>query len=215
MSKTLGYPVYNARTAPESDERSLTYAKIPAQEVGTVGELTDLGFRVVDVNVILRRGPGGVEWAPSVVRALPEHHGDLLRIAGTCFDGSRMHLDPLFPNEESDKVKREWIQSFLAGTRGIELLVALDDGEPVGFLAVSQDRRHRYIDLLGVDPYRRRQGVGEALISSFIAGGDDRHELRVGTQVSNVASLRLYQRMGFTIFSSSYVLHLHRGARAW
>ena len=59
---------------------------------------------------------------------------------------------------------------------------------------------------------RAIQGVGAALVSAFVQRhGPLATELRTGTQIANVPSLRLYERLGFSISSASYVLHLHRG----
>jgi hypothetical protein len=38
--------------------------------------------------------------------------------------------------------------------------------------------------------------------------------MRVGTQIANIPSLRLYERLGFTMAESAYVLHAHRGGAA-
>jgi RimJ/RimL family protein N-acetyltransferase len=56
--------------------------------------------------------------------------------------------------------------------------------------------------------------VGSQLVGAFA-----RHyhglgcvRLDVGTQVANLPSVRCYERLGFRLSSSSYVLHLHAGA---
>jgi ribosomal protein S18 acetylase RimI-like enzyme len=88
-----------------------------------------------------------------------------------------------------------------------------EDGAAVGFLtalvAVEAGRRVATIDLVGVDSGRQRSGVGSALVAAFAAhyGGCDL--LRVGTQAANLPSLGFYERLGFTIQQTAYVLHRH------
>lgn len=224
LSEILGYPVYNSTTPPDSDERSLTYAKVPVEDVHTVNELAGLGFQVVDVNVKLTRGsepgPPPQTW---VKPARHHQHQELLELADSCFSSSRFHLDPLIPDSDANRIKREWVRSYtnvplsnaiLSVRRGIELLVAVDDNQPVGFLAVGLERTILIVDLLCVKASHRGKGVGAALLASFIrrhrtsgSGG-----LRAGTQITNVPSLRLYEKNGFRVSSASYVLHLHRGS---
>lgn len=218
LTDTLGYPVYRVTDegdVPSAAGRSLTYAKIRVEDVDAVRRLTELGFAVVDVNVTLSRAPEptpALEPEPTVETARPEHYAALLDVAGSCFRTSRFHLDPAIDDELANRVKREWIRSYVEGRRGVELLAALVDGSPAGFLAVLEQDGLRTIDLVGVSLSHQGRGVGTALVAAFIARhGLSARELRVGTQIANVPSLRLYARAGFSIASASYVLHLHRG----
>jgi ribosomal protein S18 acetylase RimI-like enzyme len=195
------------------------YAKVPARGVDQVRALCSLGFAVVDVNVSFERSPDahtGLPTRPWIqVRDMrPADHADVLDIAGHCFTYSRFHLDPFIAREQANGVKREWVRNYILGRRGERVLVAEWDGAPVGFLAVLAadvpGRSCRVIDLIGVAPERQGRGVGRALVDHFIrayAGGCDR--LRVGTQVANTPSARLYEGCGFRLADSAYVLHAH------
>jgi GNAT superfamily N-acetyltransferase len=218
LSDVLGFPVFATGPAgetPSSGERSLTYTKVPVEATQTVSDLTARGFAVVDVNVTLSRNKnplGNEASSVAVGPASPEQGEALADIAGSCFRYSRFHLDPLLPNELADRVKRAWVMSYVEGRRGVELLAALKGDQPAGFLAVLASGEARVIDLVGVSPDAQRQGIGAALVSAFV----ERHapvaaELRAGTQIANVPSLRLYERLGFSISSAAYVLHLHKG----
>jgi GNAT superfamily N-acetyltransferase len=217
LSEVFGYPVLVAGRCGERREPpvpSFVYAKVDAADTDRVGALEDEGFRVVDVNVTLARRaaepPPPAHGPVRVERAAPEHTGAVLEIAGGAFRYSRFHLDPEVPGELADRVKREWIRSYVEGRRGLELLVALEGDRPLGFLAVLEADGARVIDLVAVAPEAQGRGVGGALVGAFVA----RHaphssELRVGTQVANVPSLRLYARHGFEPAAAAYVLHRH------
>ena len=212
LTEVLGYPVYNSLTPPESDERSLTCAKVPVSDVGTVHELTELGFRIVDVNVQLgRKGYPEPYTGIGVMLARTVYHKSLLEIAGTCFNNSRFHHDPLIPNRDANRIKREWLRNCLNGKRSSEVWIGTDadSGQIAGFLAI-QDRDGKHaIDLLGVAPAYRRWGVGTRLVQAFICRGN--HDLLAGTSISNSGAIGLYESRGFLIKSSAYVFHLHRG----
>jgi ribosomal protein S18 acetylase RimI-like enzyme len=217
LSEVLGFAVYATDAAgevPGDDGRSLTYARVDVSDTEGVARLTSQGFAVVDVNVTFaHRGDRPAVSSGFVVEpARPEHAEALVDIAGRCFRFSRFHLDPRLPGELADRIKREWIRSYVEGRRGVELLAAVDDGTPVGFLAVLESGNARIIDLVGVAPEAQGRGAGRALVSAFV----ERHsasgrELRVGTQAANVPSIRLYESLGFSLVAAAFVLHCHRG----
>ena len=218
LSDVLGFDAYGVTTASASAApakgRALYTCRVPAEDVEAVEGLADADFRIVDVNVTLEReGDGGLS-GTSVAPAAAHQYEALLDIAGSCFRYSRFHLDPHIPTELAHRVKREWVRSYVEGRRGVELLAATHDGEAAGFLAVleAQDGA-QVIDLIGVAAAVQGRGIGESLVGAFAQRhGDGGRTLRVGTQVANVPSLRLYEKLGFRVVSATYVLHRHVGA---
>jgi ribosomal protein S18 acetylase RimI-like enzyme len=195
------------------------YAKVPSQAVDQLRLFCGAGFSVVDVNVTFERtadlNPGLQPRRATLVRDMrPADHAEILGIAEHCFSYSRFHLDPFFAQEQANRIKREWVRNYILGKRGERLLVAEWDGVPVGFLAVLageiKGRSCRVIDLIGVSGSYQGRGVGRGLVDHFsrlYAGKCD--VLRVGTQVANIPSVRLYERCGFRVAESAYVLHAH------
>jgi dTDP-4-amino-4,6-dideoxy-D-galactose acyltransferase len=193
--------------------------KIAAEDVAGLHAGLRAGFRLVDIAVTLERRPEARTRRSSVaVRAASPDDGAVLRRwAGRSFAFSRFHLDPAVGSRSAEAVKTRWIEELLAGRRGDRLWTA-DDGarRAVGFLARrcvrEKGRRVGVLDLMAVRPTSRGGGVGEALVRRFVHDGRvDCDLLRVGTQAANAPSLRLYQRCGFSIASTHYVLHAHRG----
>lgn len=126
----------------------------------------------------------------------------------------RVWLDPEISTETANLIKREWVHNYIKRDRGERLMVALLDGDPVGFLAVLatavEGQPCRSIDLIAVDKRRQGRGVGKALVSSFVESyADQRTLLRVGTQVANISSMRLYESYGFYVDETTYVMHAH------
>lgn len=241
LKAIFGYPVFRLAVSAEdtaeglSDQigaflsrgqrkdRSFYYTRIPTTRVDCLTTLTSVGFNVVDVAVTFAMPVGAVRHSgelgvPVLIRdARPGDHSILLKIASSCFGYSRFHLDPAIPNDTANAVKRAWVQSYCQSQRGERLLVAERDGQPVGFLAIlargSGNRAKWIIDLLGVDSAHQGCGIGQALVEAFIAAGNVRAQsLQVGTQVANLPSLRLYEKCGFRIIESAYVLHAHVGS---
>lgn len=203
------------------DSRMFYYTKIPSHNLEVVRALEGKGFRVVDVNVTFSRSvdlPQGLDYSQTILvtDATAEHYDMVLDIASTSFVYSRFHLDPLIPKSTANLIKRKWINSYITGLRGDRLLVALENGKPVGFLAVLKSvfngKTSYVIDLVAVGKQAQGKGVGKTLVYSFISYYTSKSEiLRVGTQVSNKSSIRLYEKSGFVIEDSNYVMHAHFG----
>jgi ribosomal protein S18 acetylase RimI-like enzyme len=196
---------------------SFYFAKIDTSDVSQMRALSVNGFYVVDVNVTLELDqPQPMAQNPAITVAThqPGDSDAVLDIAGSAFRYSRFHLDPELGQVAADHVKREWMANYVNGSRGEDLLIARLDGRVAGFLAVigsgPADARVRAIDLVAVDRAAQGRGVGVALVDAFVSrfAGSSK-SLQVGTQVANAPSLGLYQKLGFAIRRSAYVMHFH------
>lgn len=225
LSEVFGYDVFKLNLESDEilDSKSIFpkelpkcafyYAKVPATAVSQVGDLTNAGFRVIDVNVTFEREPENITTNENIIvrDVKPEDEIDVLNIAETSFVYSRFHLDPLVSKELADKIKREWIVNYIRKQRGERLLVAEVDGKPAGFLALFvTNEKVGVIDLIGVDKNMQGQGIGKKLVQFHIRDAVKKYSnLLVGTQIANIPSMRLYQTCGYEISNSSYVLHAH------
>lgn len=233
LSDIFGYSVF--RLTPPDDpeecandlilhcsgvERAMYYTKIPTSEVRRSHLLEKAGFYVVDVNTtfeLTKDASAPVDVPDDIfIGDTPKYHEEVLNIASTCFRYSRFHLDHLVPNAIANRIKREWISSYIQRKRGDKLFVAVKGDAPVGFLAattgISDGKRTAIIELIGVDLAFQGQGIGMALVGTFIRTYRNTCEvLQVGTQAVNIPSMRLYERMGFSIVDTKYVMHLHYG----
>lgn len=197
----------------ELPKRAFYYAKVPVISVSQVGDLTNAGFRVIDVNITFERQPEAITSNEKIIirDVKPEDENDVLCIAESSFVYSRFHLDPLFSKELADKIKREWIANYIRKQRGERLLIAEINNKPVGFLALLvTSEKVGVIDLIGVDKTMQGQGIGKRLIQYHINDAVKKYSsLVVGTQIANIPSMRLYQACGYNVSNSTYVLHAH------
>ncbi len=200
------------------------FAKIDTLNVSVVAQLTDVGFCVVDVNVLMqwqadeRQSADNEKANITGVRLLQASDApSVIVMAQETFRYSRFHLDPNLDNTDADQVKSAWMQNYVTGQYGEAVLVAEQAGKVVGFLAVNkkvEDSAEVFvIDLVGVVTSHQGQGIGEKLVQAFIRQykGENRM-LRVGTQIANIPSIRLYEKCGFRLQGSQYVLHRHANA---
>jgi GNAT superfamily N-acetyltransferase len=196
--------------------RAFYFAKVPVDRVGIVHALGRAGFNVVDVNVTFEMTARHSPPPPlvDVGECTPKAVEAVLDIAGSCFKYTRFHLDPLIEKALAHRIKREWIRNYVLKKRGDRLFVAYVDGKPVGFLASLVGERSgvrtAIIDLVGVGAEDQRKGIGKSLVHAFAWHyRDSCTSLAVGTQVANCPSVRLYEKLGFSLAGSEYVLHKH------
>jgi len=193
------------------------YAKIPTTWITAIEACETEGFRLVDTNLTLEktvevgalpaRSPIGIR------PARPDDRAAVVELARHGFEYSRFHLDPHIPRPTADAVKAGWVDSFFAGKRGEAMLVAVAGNQPVGFLQLLYpDAETIVIDLIAVAPTYRGQGVAGAMIG-VAQKAPGRTRVKVGTQAANISSLRLYEKLGFRLIDSSYVLHFHNALR--
>lgn len=217
LAERLGRPVLTFEAGDGADQvageaarraPAFAQAKVDCGDVPTTVALQDAGFRVVDVNVTLSRPAAGGDAPVDVEEASESDRDAVLEIAAEHYGVSRFHRDAAIPDELANAIKRDWAEALLDGRRGDRLLVIRHGQRAVGFLGVLAPAPDvRVIDLVAVHSAERRAGVGRALVEALLAWGDGRVE--VGTQVANTGSLRFYERLGFTVKDTRYVLHLH------
>jgi ribosomal protein S18 acetylase RimI-like enzyme len=191
------------------------YSRVPTADVGLVQQLEDTGFRLVDAGITLEtEAIRGAADAPSAVRnARAADATAVADVARSAFRFSRFHLDPRIPGGLADEIKAQWAGNFFRGGRGDYMVVAERGGELAGFLQLlSAPGRVLTIDLIAVAEAHRGAGLAKAMIRFAARECGAPARLRVGTQAANVASLRLYERLGFAVAATSFVLHRHAPA---
>jgi len=193
------------------NDYTLTYAKVPVEDIQTLEALTSKGFQLIDTNVSLAQKTVPAH-SPTqnkkltVRQATPTDQPAVERIAEESFVYTRFHLDPNIDNSIANKIKRGWVTSYFTGGRGDNLIVSEWDGEVTGFLTFVSLDTDPTVDLIAVHP--TMQGRGSA--SAMMRWGNEAYgPLKIGTQIANASSIRLYQKHGFYVMGASYVLHRH------
>lgn len=206
-------------SAIQSSQNAFFFMKIPVGQSGVLRAALNLGFQIADINVTLERKPESLdppkERPEYIIRdAYQNECTSVSEIAGVCFIRSRFHQDPRIPKDIANTIKRRWVENYFRGERGDSIIVAEVSGKPVGFLAIDKildkNQEIRVIDLIGVHPKFHGRGIGKRMVNFFISDSVTKcNLLRVGTQIINLPSLHLYEKCGFRLSDSVYVLHAH------
>lgn len=188
-------------------------AKIAADDAAAAAIAQELGFSLVDTN--LRFGldrKNAPKWKESgdVGFATPDMADAVGLIAAQNFRYDRFHRDPKIGQKTADAIKRDWAHNFFSGKRGDWMVVAKQGGKPAGFLQLLRGRAGELIiDLIAVAAPHHRKGLAHEMITFATARCDAGGPIVVGTQASNIPSVRLYESMGFRLEAVQYVFHHH------
>ena len=192
------------------------YTKIPVATGSSklVKCLERLGFHLVDTNIVFRkpilRNPKCFYNNCQMRFAEQEDREQVAELARNNFIYSRFHLDDEIPSSTANNIKAEWASNFFAGRRGDKLVIALIDNVVVGFLLLLESLEDLIIDLIAVDKNQHRKGIASDMITYVEHHLNEFFRIQVGTQLANVPSIRLYEKMGFRVFASNYVFHYHK-----
>lgn len=190
-------------------------AKIPVTDAAASAFLEEQGFRLIDTNLRFEKRPQRAAFptGSSIVRlAEPGDKEGIIALSRRSFRFTRFHQDPLIPTSLADEIKAQWAAGYFAGTRGNQMVVGIIDGRVAGFTLLAASASGQVvIDLIAVDERHRRQGVAADMIA-YVESQIGTAMLIVGTQVANVPSVRLYEKLGFRLTDAQYVFHFHNPA---
>lgn len=224
LERFMGKPTFRVIGTLEGDvcrsslqrlaaQHAFAYVRVPTVETAAADAFQAAGFRVVDVSVTLEADvlpalqPGD---DASARFALADDLAAVTRVAREGFAFSRFHLDPRIDRTVADDIKAHWAGNFFQKQRGDYMVVAPARETPQAFLQLLAAADGTLtIDLVAVSGAQRRKGVAAAMIRFAAHHCPGTKRLRVGTQAANIGSLRLYQRLGFAVTQTAYVLHCH------
>jgi dTDP-4-amino-4,6-dideoxy-D-galactose acyltransferase len=183
------------------------YYLVPAFQPDTVRLLEDDGFRLVDIRLTLEcrvtsSYPKPISANLQIRPASQDDLPALKAIAGSSYAGTRFFNDPGFGTEKARRLYVTWITNSLSGFAD-QVLVAENRGTVSGFITVRIDQSTHVgqIGLVGVAEDSRGLGIGAALVTAASGwfGSHEVEQVKVVTQGSNQAALRLYQSAGFRL----------------
>ena len=225
LSGILERPCFNVRcnsgdlsagqvAAGYAEPGALAAVKVPATAVDTSLELQSAGFCHVEMALTFDWPHPTIDLDISRARfCVPDDAGSVTAIAESAFRYSRFHMDPAIPNSLANKVKGAWAGNYFLGKRGDAMIVAEANGRVAGFLQLLRGQDGAVvIDLVAVQADAARQGLGREMIGLAVTQGIGEGppaRLIVGTQACNIASVNLYESMGFRLSSTQHVLHFH------
>lgn len=171
--------------------------------------LTTFNVHSNHVSVDNKHAPRNLNARPALAADEPK----LMEIARETFRNDHFHRDHRFPKERSDELFAEWIYNCCHGLADAVLVAKNRQMQPVGFITCRKKHggKNGYgvIDLVAVSPLHQNKGIGKLLVREacrwFSKNGVD--SIFVGTQVTNLAAVRMYEDSGFRLASTEVTFH--------
>jgi dTDP-4-amino-4,6-dideoxy-D-galactose acyltransferase len=193
----------------------LLFLRTDARDAALPRLLAREGFWLADSLVTFALGLEGTEAGDAEMEHARAADLPALRTIACAFRTGHFHADPRIGRERADGLYVRWVENSLAGRADAFLVVRGGDGGPLGFItcrvgaADAESAPHGVIELVAVDPQAQGQRVGQRLVAAALrwfaqAGAAS---VEVGTQVDNLAAVRLYQRAGFQCAAFSHTFH--------
>ena len=191
---------------------ALITARIQVGDLKRCSLLQKLNFSLVSTDVQLQRNMELIEMSNFNIRfAEAKDEICVEEIANSSFTYDRFHSDSNIKNGIAGKIKSEWAKNYFRNIRGDFMVVAEVNGIVSGFLQLLKDENNLLvIDLIAVKNNVRNMGIARAMVSFTIANFQGMDSIRVGTQLNNLPSLRLYTKLNFYVKSAYYIFHYHR-----
>ena len=132
----------------------------------------------------------------------------ILNLSKNAFQYSRFKLDKNIPKIISNKIQSDWINSYFKGKRGDYLIVSEYKKNIRGFLLLFAKNKKFTIDLIATSKKFQRKGIATSMIHFAIHNiFNGEAEVNVGTQMSNIKSIRFYKKLGLKIISIKAIYH--------
>jgi len=190
---------------------AFVYAKADCKDTNLITNLSALDFQLIETSLLFdATSLTHIECqGPELRFATPSDENRCCEIAEQSFLYSRFHSDQQIPRNLANGIKREWTRNYFAGKRGTHMVVTEDQKQVAGFLLLIMKGGELTIDLIGVSENSRRKGIAQRMIGFAAQNIAGWRTYIVGTQASNIASVRLYESLGFRLRAASYTFHWH------
>lgn len=198
---------------------ALVQAKISAQRLDLVDALSQLDFRLAESEIDFFL----TVCAKNIAPVLPDNNDDssvrlatkedipiLQNYAASVFGCGRFR-PPWYRQQDSGRFYATWVENAVLGTFDHQCLLVINkQGYPQGFVTLrDMTQGEARIGLLAVFPAVQGKGIGRKLMWAARQWCQlhQLHLLRIATQSSNIAALRLYVSSGAVIASTAYWLY--------
>lgn len=188
------------------------FAKVAPHDLAAIKWLEMRGFHLIDTNILFDKPVTATKKfvGQCTVRfAKPSDESGVVQVAHNNFIYSRFHLDEAIDNGIANQIKAEWARNYFRGDRGDQMVVAVVEGQVVGFNQLLYKDDIVTIDLIAVDKYYHRRGIAADMITYAETESPQAQRIRVGTQLANLPSIKLYEKLGFRFHQTKYVFHYH------
>lgn len=192
----------------EFSDNKIVYAtiRVDSNNLNLIHALEGSGFILVDGLVTLSIDLSLINFdlAKEIREANREDLPKLKKLTTNLFLNTRITNDPIV-KDKANNYYTKWVENSLSGEAADSVLVWEEENEILGYITLQRKGVKGQIPLIGVSAQARGKGIAKRLLDASFSKFRDWNikEINIETQMGNIAALRVYQKVGFKIVSSS------------
>lgn len=189
-------------------EYDILISKIDALEKKKIIKLEKMGFNLMDtlITFSLKKILHGNDNGNIFLVKEQEVH-EVSEISKKSYKMSHFYFNEELDIEKVDELYCNWVKNKYK--QGQKIYVHKKNEIIQGFLLVKENDKEAIIELIAVDEKFRGQNVAKNLIEFFFNENLLKKSF-VGTQISNIAAIRLYESMGYKIEKFTHIFHKNK-----
>lgn len=140
----------------------------------------------------------------SLVKLAKENNlEEIKKIARDSFKKSHFYKNENLQEEKIDELYEKWV---INKFKKNNIYIYEEENIVKGFLLGIENSEEAIIDLIAVDSRFKGNGIGKELILKFFQLNILKKSY-VGTQITNISAIKLYEKLGYKIFDFTYIFH--------
>jgi dTDP-4-amino-4,6-dideoxy-D-galactose acyltransferase len=134
---------------------------------------------------------------------------DIYELAFESGKFSRFSLDRHFGDGLFQKLYKAWIDNSLNRKLADAVLLYVENDLVWGFVTYRKHSNYAHIGLIAADPRFQGKGIGTMLLAKAeqLLFEEGIRELRIPTQLANIAACSFYTKNGYTISETTHLKH--------
>lgn len=209
FSLKIGNVVFdkNNKKIDLKESYDIAIAKVEMNKIEEVEKLQNDGFVLKDTLIrfsIESIQKKNLERNKLIFLAKKQDLKVIKEIAKNSFRKSHFYKNKDLEISKIDALYEKWILNKFEDKNNIYIYKEEDIIK--GFLLAIENQSEAKIDLIAVDSRFKGKGIGKELILNFFQSNISKKSY-VGTQITNIAAMKLYEKVGYKIFDFTYIFH--------
>ena len=183
---------------------------VPVADTNMVDSAIRAGFQMVDVRVTMSTAVDGRHELTSASLVQAGELEQAQALVDGAFRTSRFHVDAHLDAARCNEFYRTWVRNSFTGELADAIVASRHEDRLDAFVTVQRHPDSKAsLPLVAVRTDRRGLGVGTRVVADALDWSSAHGATRVDvvTQLANVAAIRLYESVGFSIDQSAVWLH--------
>jgi ribosomal protein S18 acetylase RimI-like enzyme len=204
----------------------LVMTKVASDNIVLIRTLIQHGFYPIETQLsfslaLNRYAPSDSVYHPETLHLRRADSADmhqLIALAEHVFTTDRFHLDPNLPHHKASIRYASWIENAYRDTEILSIYGEPSSATIAGFVHVRTHETTIDLNLVAIAPSYQGKGIGQLMIHAVLAAclhegnqqGQPYQYATTRTSINNLAGINLYTRFGFSLRTTTTILHWYR-----